>query len=67
MQHEGDYTIAMTGNDNAKATESQLKIGRFLQRIIGSIQNSWRVNTNRYPLSHAVIVSIHFTIVINKM
>jgi len=66
MKHEGDYTIAMSGNDNAKATESQLKIGRFLQRIIGSIQNSWRVNTNRYPLSHAVIVTIHFTIVINK-
>ncbi len=66
MKHEGDYTIAMSGNDSAKATESQLKIGRFLQRIIGSIQNAWRVNINRYPLSHAVIVSIHFTIVINK-
>lgn len=66
MKHEGDYTISMSGHDNAKATESQLKIGRFLQRIIGSVQNAWRVNTSRYPLSHAVIVSIHFTIVINK-
>lgn len=66
MQHEGDYTIAMSGNDNAKATESQLKIGRFLQKIIGSVQNAWRCNTNRYPLSRPVIVSIHFTIVINK-
>lgn len=66
MKHEGDYTISMSGNDSAKATESQLKIGRFLQRIIGSVQNAWRVNTSRYPLSHPVIVSIHFTIVINK-
>lgn len=66
MQHEGDYTIAMSGHNSAKATESQLKVGRFLQRIIGSIQNAWRVNVNRYPLTHAVIVSIHFTIVINK-
>ena len=66
MKHEGDYTISMSGNDSAKATESQLKIGRFLQRIIGSVQNAWRANANRYPLSHPVIISIHFTIVINK-
>lgn len=66
MQHEGDYTIAMSGSNSAKATESQLKIGRFLQRIIGSIQTSWRANTKKYPLTHAVIVSMHFTIVINK-
>lgn len=66
MKHEGDYTISMSGNDSAKATESQLKIGRFLQRIIGCVQNAWRGNVNRYPLSHPVMVSIHFTIVINK-
>jgi outer membrane biosynthesis protein TonB len=66
MQHEGDYTISMSGHANAKATESQLRIGRFLQRIIGSIQSSWKANLQRYPLSYAVVVSIHFTIVINK-
>jgi outer membrane biosynthesis protein TonB len=66
MQHEGDYTISMSGNASAKATETQLKVGRFLQRIIGAIQNSWRANTTHYPLSKPVIASIHFTIVINK-
>ncbi|HRN78037.1 MAG TPA: TonB C-terminal domain-containing protein [Candidatus Dependentiae bacterium] len=66
MEQEGDLSIAMAGRSNAKATESQLRVGRFLQKILACVQTSWRTQISKYPLSHPIKIDIHFNMVVNK-
>lgn len=66
LKTEGEYTIAMQGNSDTKATEQQLRVGRFLQKIIQCLQTAWKVNRIRYPLNHRVFANVAFRIVINK-
>ncbi len=66
LKTEGEYTLSMEGKSSAKATEQQLRVGRFLQKIIQCVQTAWKVNRNRYPLNHRVIATIVVRVVINK-
>jgi len=68
MEQEGDLSIAiaMAGKSNAKATESQLRIGRFLQKVLDGVKTSWVTQKRHYPLSHPIQISIHFNMSINK-
>jgi len=65
-ESKGNFSISMQGTGRAQATQDQLRIGRYLQKIIWAIQNAWNINKSSYPFSEPMIVSINFILYIQK-
>ncbi len=66
LKDEGNHRISTIGEEGRIPTAEQLKYQRYAEKLSWCLQNSFKINQNRFPLSETTQTTVEVLLTLNK-
>ena len=66
LKNEGQDALKMYGKKGAKATQEQLKLQRYVQKIVWQLENSMRIHRGRLKITRELETELYIYLALNR-